>query len=145
MIAIVKRRLGGTALALLAIAPGAGCGLSASDGAIKADLLRGVAQIRRSHDPKALRRQLVRTVSKLRREHPATAKGRRAKRLAVLGFTVALKGVDSRIAFTENDSGNVEAATRDALRADRYLTRGAKLLREAGEAFDVRITRLRER
>jgi hypothetical protein len=144
MIAIMNRRARVAVTAALAAGLAAACGSSASDAAIKSDLIRGVAQIRRSHDPKTLRGQLVRTIAKLRREHPATAKDRRAKRLAVRGFAATLKGVDSRIAFTENDSGNIAAATRDALRADRYLTRGANLLSEAGEALHIRITGLRE-
>jgi hypothetical protein len=35
------------------------------------------------------------------------------------------------------DSGKLEAAVRDARRSDRYLNRGAEVLRAAGRALDV--------
>ncbi len=38
-----------------------------------------------------------------------------------------------------NDSGKLEAAVRDAKRGDRFLKRGATLLRAAGLALGVRI------
>ena len=37
------------------------------------------------------------------------------------------------------DSGKLEAAVRDARRSDRYLNRGAALLRAAGRAFGVKV------
>jgi hypothetical protein len=48
-------------------------------------------------------------------------------------------GIGSQLDFIENDSGEVAAATRDAVRADRYLTRGANRLRAAGRALGVQI------
>jgi hypothetical protein len=47
--------------------------------------------------------------------------------------------VQSRIDFHENDRGNIEAATRDANRANTALTKGATLLRAAGRLLDVRV------
>jgi hypothetical protein len=71
--------------------------------------------------------------------HAATPAGRRARRLALAGFTWTLRGIESKRAFYENDSGNVAAATRDAMRELRSLTRGAKLLRAAGRALGVNV------
>jgi hypothetical protein len=47
--------------------------------------------------------------------------------------------VQSRIDFVENDRGNIDAATRDAKRADAGLREGARLLRAAGRLLDVRV------
>jgi len=87
----------------------------------------GVAAIRGTHDYVALRAKLRRTLERLR----ATRDGE-ARRLAIRGFEATQRGVEARIAFVENDRGNIEAATRDALRADVALRRGAVLLRAAG-------------
>jgi hypothetical protein len=127
----------GAAAALLALLLAAGCGSSESP--VKRDLLRGVAQIRDTHDAKKLQTELRRTLARLRRDRASTAAERRARRLAVAGFESMLKGLQSQIDFYANDSGNIEAATRDALRADRSRARGAKLLRAAGRALGLRI------
>jgi len=125
---------------VLALLLAAGCGSSASpDAAIKRDLRRGVAQIRTTHDKEKLYAELGRTLARLRRDHASTAAGRRAKRLAIEGFELTRKGVRSLLDFEQNDSGNVAAATRDAIRADRYRTRGATRLRAAGAALGLRI------
>ena len=87
----------------------------------------GVAAIRGTHDYVALRAKLRRTLERLR----ATRDGE-ARRLAIRGFEATQRGDEARIAFVENDRGNIEAATRDALRADVALRRGAVLLRAAG-------------
>ena len=71
-----------------------------------------------------------------------TARARRARELALRGFAATLEGTRSQLAFSENDSGEVAAATRDAKRADRYLTRGANWLRAAGKVLGVRIGEL---
>src|SRR5205823_6296546 len=68
----------------------------------------------------------------------AGAAERRARALAIRGFEATLAGVQSRIDFMDSDSGNVAAATRDAIRSDRYLARGARLLRPAGRALEGR-------
>lgn len=113
-----------------------------ADVSITQDLLRGVRQIRANPDRKKLHAELVRTLARLRRAHGATAGTRRGRELAVQGFEATLKGVQSEIDFDENDSGEVAAATRDAARADRYLTRGANRLRAAGRVLGVQIGEL---
>jgi hypothetical protein len=133
-----------TAVWLIALVLVGGCGHSTPasgrpDVSIKQDLLRGVQQIRASHDRKTLHAELIRTLTRLRRAQGATATTRRGRELAVQGFEATLKGVESEIAFDENDSGEVAAATRDATRATRYLTRGANRLRAAGRALGVQI------
>ena len=49
----------------------------------------------------------------------------------MVGFVATLSGIESLIDFYDNDSGNIEAATRDALRANRFRARGARLLAAA--------------
>jgi hypothetical protein len=115
----------------------------ASNATVKASLLRGVTQIRATHDMKKLDRKLVRTIASLRRDRASTPTGRRARTLAIAGFTWTLRGVKARRAFAENDSGNIEAAIRDATRADRYFRRGANRLRAAGRAFGLRFGKIR--
>ena len=115
----------------------------ASNATVKTSLLRGVAQARGTHDMKKLDRKLVRTIATLRRDRASTPSGRRGRTLAIDGFTWTLRGVRARRAFEENDSGNIEAATRDAIRADRSFRRGANLLRQAGRAFGLHIGKIR--
>ena len=79
----------------------------------------------------------------LRRERPSTPRERRAKVIAIQGFELTRKGVKYLIAFDENDSGEVAAATRDAANADRYLRRAAARLRAAGRLLGVTIGDLR--
>ncbi|HEX3290543.1 MAG TPA: hypothetical protein VHR46_04055 [Gaiella sp.] len=78
-------------------------------------------------------------VAQLRRTHGTTQSARRGRELALQGFAATLVGIRSQLDFSENDSGEVAAATRDAKRADLYLRRGAKRLRAAGRALGVRI------
>jgi hypothetical protein len=128
---------------LLSVALAAGCGSSASpDASVKSDLLRGVAQIRMTRDKEKLYAELARTLASLRHDRGSTPAGRRAKRLAIEGFDLTRKGVRSLLDFEENDSGNVAAATRDAIRADRFLARGANRLRAAGSVLGIRVGRL---
>ena len=103
------------------------------------DLLRGVRQIRASHDRKTLHAGLIRTLTRLRRAQGATASTQRGRELAIQGFEATLKGVQSEIDFEENDSGEVAAATRDAVRADRYLTRGDELVMRGRAALGIQI------
>jgi hypothetical protein len=133
------RRRGAAWLVLLALA--AGCG-SSPDPSIKRHLLRGINQIRTTRDRAELHAKLVRTLASLRRDHSSTPAERRARGLAIEGFAATLKGVRSQLDFMENDSGNVAAATRDARRADRYLSRGASRLRAAGAALGIRVGKL---
>jgi hypothetical protein len=126
------------AAALLALLLVAGCGGS-SESPVKRDLLRGVDQIRDTHDAKKLRTELRGTLARLRRDRAATGAERRAQALASRGFEATLKGLESQIDFYDNDSGNIEAATRDALSADRNRARGVRLLRAAGRALGLRL------
>lgn len=117
----------------------------ASDATVKATLLRGVAQIRHVRPAEKLDRQLARTLRSLRRDRASTPAGRRGRRLAIAGFTWTRKGLKAQMDFINNDSGNIEAATRDAKRADHYLNGGASRLRAAGRAFGLRIGKLNGR
>jgi hypothetical protein len=117
----------------------------ASDASVKATLLRGVAQIRHVRPAEKLDRQLVRTLRSLRRDRASTPAGRRGRRLAIAGFTWTRMGLKAQLDFINNDSGNIEAATRDAKRADHYLNGGASRLRAAGRAFGLRIGKLNGR
>jgi hypothetical protein len=136
-----------TALCFIGLALVGGCRPSAptlegTDLSIKHDLLRGVGEIRVTNDRKKLHAELVHVLAHLRRAHGTTASARRARQLALQGFEATLKGTRSQLDFSENDSGEVAAATRDAKRADRYLRRGASLLRAAGQALGARIGEL---
>jgi hypothetical protein len=89
-----------------------------------------------------LRAQLVDVVALLRRAHGTTASAQRGRQLALQGFEATLQGIRSQLDFSENDSGEVAAATRDARRADLYLRRGANRLRAAGRALGVEVGEL---
>jgi hypothetical protein len=128
-------RAAAVALALVLVA---GCGSSSSGSTVERDLRRGMTQIRSTHDAKKLRAELRGTLAKLRRDHASGAAERRARALAIRGFEATLAGVQGRIDFVDNDSGNIEAATRDALRADRGMAKGARLLRAASRALEGR-------
>jgi hypothetical protein len=97
----------------------------------------GVAAIRGTPDYVALRAELGRTLRRLRATHDG-----QARLLAIRGFEATLHGVQSRIDFVENDRGNIEAATRDARKADASLRRGAILLRAAGRLLGERVGKL---
>ena len=124
------------AAAALALVLLVGCGSSSSP--VERDLRRGEAQIRHTRDAKKLRSELRATLARLRRDDPSGAAEQRARALAIRGFEATLAGVQSRIDFMDNDSGNVAAATRDAVRSDRFLARGARLLRAASRALEGR-------
>ena len=135
------------ALCLVGLTLVSGCGSSApalarADLSIEQDLIRGVREIRTTRDRKKLYAELVRLIAHLRRTHGTTVSARRGRELALLGFEATLKGTRSQLDFSENDSGEVAAATRDAKRADRFLRRGANRLRSAGRALGVRIGEL---
>ena len=110
-----------------------------SDAAVKQSLARGIELIRSTHDPKELHAKLVVALTSLRSERGSTGSGRFGRALAIDGFEATLKGLQARIDFASNDSGNIEAATRDAKRADRFLRQGAESLRRAGRALGVRV------
>jgi hypothetical protein len=127
-------------LAGLSVLALTGCASSsAPDNAVKRDVLQGIAQIRSTHDYEKLRARVARTITRLRQDRAPTAAVRRAKELAIQGFGSTLNGVESEIAFHQNDSGEVAAATRDAARAFRFLRHGASQLRAAGRILGVRV------
>jgi hypothetical protein len=128
----MRRGVAAALLALLVVA----CG--SSNSAVERDLRRGMTQIRTTHDAKKLRTELRGTLARLRRDRPSGPAEGRARTLAIRGFEATLRGVQGRIDFVDNDSGNVEAATRDALRADRGMAEGARLLHAAERALDGR-------
>jgi hypothetical protein len=115
--------------------------VAAGDATVERELLHGVAQIRatRPDRRRQLQATLARTLAALRRARGSTPAGRRARELAIQGFESTLKGVQSQLDFVDNDRGNIEAATRDAKRADRFLRLGADRLRAAGRALGLRI------
>jgi hypothetical protein len=124
------------AAAALAVLLLAACGSSTS--AVERDLRRGMEQIRTTYDAKTLRSELRSTLARLRRDRPSGPAEGRARVLAIRGVEAALRGVQARIDFVDNDSGNIEAATRDALRADRNRAKSARLLHAAERALDGR-------
>jgi hypothetical protein len=124
------------AAAALALVLLAGCGSSGS--AVERDLRRGEMQIRHTHDAKKLRTELRGTLARLRRDRPSGPAEGRARVLAIRGVEAALRGVQGRIDFVDNDRGEIDAATRDALRADRGMAKAARLLRAAERALDAR-------
>jgi hypothetical protein len=132
----MRGRAAWAASACLLLALATGCG-SDSDSTLRATLRRGVDQIRSSTSATTLRQELRRTLASLRNEHVSSEADRRRRRLAIAGFEQTLEGVEAQIDFIENDRGEIEAATRDAMRSERHRKRGANLLRAAGRALDV--------
>jgi hypothetical protein len=137
-----------TLVGVLALGLAAGCGGSSSrrvpaPSAVEQDLLSGTRAIQNTPDRRKLDSAVRRVLVRLRRERPSTPRERRAKVLAIQGFELTRKGVKYLIAFDENDSGEVAAATRDAANADRYLRRAAARLRAAGRLLGVTIGDLR--
>ena len=112
---------------------------AASDATLERTFVRGVALLRAPSPPTRLDAQLRRTLQRFRDDGASTAAGRRGRELAIEGFTWMRRRVQAQLALIRNDSGNIEAAIRDAMRADRCLERGARLLRAAGRAFGVRV------
>jgi hypothetical protein len=125
-----------------AVAASAAPAAGASNTTLTRTLARGVAQLRTFHDPHELEPRLARTLARLRQDEGSTARGRKARVLAVRGFTWTLRGVRAQLDLLVNDSGNVEAATRDAKRADGNLDNGAHLLRRAARLLGLRLGRL---
>jgi hypothetical protein len=120
-----------------------GCGSSSpSETKVRPTFLRGIAQIKEPQTAQELHDRLARTLASLRSTDKTTKAGRKGKALATRGFTWTLRGIDARLEMARNDSGNLEASVHDAERSDRALRRGARLLRAAGRALDVRVGRL---
>jgi hypothetical protein len=126
---LLRRRTPAVAAGLALLA---GCGSSSGD--VRDAFDDGVAAIQSTQDYDQLRSELRRTIKRLR-----SAEGGEGRRLAVRGFEATLRGVQARIDFHENDRGNIEAATRDARRANVELGKGAKLLRAAGRLLGTRV------
>ena len=131
----VRKASAAAAFAVLAVV--VGCGSSSSP-SVRDEFVRGIEQIRGSHDAKKLHAQLGETLANLRRSNATPG-----RRPAVQGFAATLRGVKAQVELIENDSGNLEAAVRDAAEADRYRTRGANLLRAAGRALGVSVGELK--
>ena len=112
---------------------------AASDATLRETLRHGVAEVERTPDTVRLRDRLVVTIATLRCDHGTSRAGRDARELAIAGFRSTLRGVDTQLSMRAHDSGRLEAAVRDAKRADRYLNRGANLLRAAGRALGLRV------
>lgn len=129
--------------ALVALALTA-CSGSGSESSLEDDFAAGIAQLGGTRDYPKLHAQVTRTLASLRGDEVSGAGERRAKGLALRGFAWVRRGFESRIAFVQNDSGNVEAATRDAKRADRSLRHGSALLRTAGGILGVDVAVLDE-
>jgi hypothetical protein len=130
----VRKASGAAAAVVLAFV--VGCGSTESP-SVKETFVHGVEQIRESHDAKKLHAQLGQTLASLRE-----GSGSPESQLAVQGFAATLRGVRAQVDLIESDSGNLEAAVRDAAEADRYRTRGANLLRAAGRALGVSVGQL---
>ena len=107
----VRKASAAAAFAVLAVV--VGCGSSSSP-SVRDEFVRGIEQIRGSHDAKKLHAQLGETLANLRRSNATPG-----RRLAVQGFAATLRGVKAQVELIENDSGNLEAAVRDAAEADR--------------------------
>ena len=107
--------------------------------AVRQALVGGTRAIQNTHERRRLYAAVGRALVRLRRAPASTPRERRAKGLAVEGFLMTLKGVKYLIAFDENDSGEVAAATRDAARADHFLRLAARRLRSAGLLLGIRI------
>jgi hypothetical protein len=117
--------------------------VATDDASIKQQLLRGIGQIRAMRDRHKLSAELARVVVRLGRARGSSV-GARARELAIQGFEATIKGTRSQLDFSENDSGEVAAATRDAKRADHYLTLGANRLRAAGRLLGIHVGQLNQ-
>jgi hypothetical protein len=103
---------------------------------VERDIARGLSEIESIHDRRVLQVRLTRILVALRRDRATSESTRRARALAIRGFTAKLKSIAAEREFTENDSGEVAEATRDAARADAYRVLADTLLRAAEQALD---------
>lgn len=131
-------------LVVLAVAALTGCGSSepagpAVEAAIRQELVRGISHIRTTRDRHELNRQLALSVARLRELVLSTASARQARELVASGFRLTIEGTRHQLYFAEHDSGEVAAATRDAVLAGNLLVRGANRLRAAGRLLGIRI------
>ena len=107
----------------------AGCGGTSDNASVERDIARGLSEIESVHDRRVLQVRLTRILVALRRDRATSESTRRARALAIRGFTAKLKSIAAEREFAENDSGEVAEATRDAARADAYRVRAETLLR----------------
>jgi hypothetical protein len=119
-----------------AITVAAGCG-GADDG-LRTDFRSGIADIRTLRGIE-LRASLTATIARIRDD---SGPGRE---LALQGFAATRRGVQAQIDLQVRDSGRLEGAVRDARLSDRYLNKGARLLRAAGRALGIRVGSLNGR
>ena len=133
----IRRRYGRKVVGSVIAAALAGCGSSQSS--LEQHLKQAAAQIRTTPVPSALHTKLERTLAAVRADRPQSAAERRAKRLAIAGVRSWLRGLESQIAFVENDSGNLPIAARDAKRAYHARLVGANLLRRAGGLLGIHV------
>jgi hypothetical protein len=129
-----KYKVVAVVLASLALA---GCGASSAE-RLRADFRRGIADIRTLRRVE-LRDRLAETIARLRDDRGP------GRVLALRGFAATREGVQAQIDLATKDSGRLEGAVRDARRSDRYLNRGAALLRAAGRVLGVSVGRLNGR
>lgn len=113
----------------------AGCGGTSDNASVERDIARGLSEIESVHDRRVLQVRLTRILVALRRDRATSESTRRARALAIRGFTAKLKSIAAEREFAENDSGEVAEATRDAARADTYRVRAETLLRAAEQAL----------
>jgi hypothetical protein len=123
------------AVLMLSLAPLDGCGDGRSDTSLRLDIERGAAQLRGDEGAVLIRGRVVETLARLRRDGSASAAGRRARVLAISGFTWTLRSFDAQDHMRTSDSGNLPASVLDAERADRYRERGDRLVRAALRAL----------
>ena len=131
---MLDRKVIGSVIAAAALA---GCGSSQSS--LERHLKQAAAQIDATSAPRVLHTKLERTLAALTADRPRTGAERSAKRFAIAGIRSWLRGLESQIAFVENDRGNPPIAARDAHRAYHARLVGANLLRRAGERLDIQI------
>ena len=133
-----RRRSGTVVASVIAAAVLGGCG--SDESSLEQHLKQAAAQIRIApNDSRSLHAKLERTLAAVEADDPSGAAERKAKTLTLAGLRSWLRGLESQIAFVENDSGNLPVATRDAHRAYHARLVGANLLRRAGRLLGVRI------
>jgi hypothetical protein len=116
----------------------AGCGSSGGDtDATLRDTVRDGAAAMRTERAKALEQKLEATLASLRKDKPSTEADRRARALAIHGFTWALVSARAEIEFQYNDNGRLAEATKDARRADTARRESERLLRAAARELQI--------
>jgi hypothetical protein len=114
----------------------AGCG---SQHALRADLAHAVTAVRTVHDDARLQAELRRAKRRIAADKAGSARERRAKTEGLSALALLDEALSSKLAFIRNDSGNVEAATRDSKRAYALLARGGALLYAAALDAGARV------